>query len=80
VSCSEWLCAVAVLRLVSCCVMCVSCHVCVVCVVLLCRVCCLYLLLPINGMICRSPACSRKQFTQVVHIEPGAISIMHKHP
>jgi hypothetical protein len=54
VSCSEWMCAVAVLRLVSCCVMCVLCHVCVVCVVL-------YLLLPINGMIRRSPACSRKK-------------------
>jgi hypothetical protein len=55
VSCSEWLCAVAVLRLVSCCVMCVSCHVCVVCVAL-------YLLLPINGMIRRSPVCSRQNF------------------
>jgi hypothetical protein len=52
VSCSEWLCVVAVLRLVSCCVMCVSCVLC--CYVL-------YLLLPINGMIRRSPMCSRKK-------------------
>jgi hypothetical protein len=46
---------------------CVSCQVCVVCGVL-------YLLLSINGMIRKSPACSRKKRTWVADIR-GALSV-----
>jgi hypothetical protein len=74
VACSEWLCVVVVLRLVSCCVMyscvCVSCQVCVGCGVL-------YLLLSINGMIRRSPACSRKKNMNMNQVEGELLLLMN---
>jgi hypothetical protein len=65
-----WLLCCVLCLVVSC--VCVSCQVCVGCGVL-------YLLLSINGMIRRSPACSRKKTSLIKLYFPKHIFILTKH-